>query len=348
MRKLKDIDKVGQELALYKFPTEEVTYEQAQGIATDGGLISYTDAKGKAITVMAAAALTTANKAKEMPRFVWHKAVTRAAGAKTKKGYDTTGYGYQFIVNALNEVLGMDGWRTEAAHDETPGEYESGRPNWHVLVRMRMILRFASQATEVIKDAAKKEVDTRVVEISHEGHGGHRSSERESAYKGATTNAIKKVAAMFGLGRTAYEGTLDEDYQALEGKLAPPKVKAADKPPKNKVTTGAKKDKGAKPATQPRTTRKPKDRWPGFVKEIENLFKNVDISDADRDSGVNALLEVQFGIPIPQQEQPSADRDAALNGAWQLLSQAEPDKRAFILQSAQEMWAAAQKEGGGE
>src|SRR3954469_10974321 len=39
-------------------------------------------------------------------------AIQRTSASVTGKGYDTTGIGYQHIVNRLNEVLGLGNWRT--------------------------------------------------------------------------------------------------------------------------------------------------------------------------------------------------------------------------------------------
>jgi hypothetical protein len=41
--------------------------------------------------------------------------------------------------------------------------------------------------------------------------GGHLASSEADARKGAFTNAFKKAAAFFGVGRQAYEGSLDDD-----------------------------------------------------------------------------------------------------------------------------------------
>ncbi|MEO1303311.1 MAG: hypothetical protein AAFV36_09110, partial [Myxococcota bacterium] len=37
-------------------------------------------------------------------------AIERTDGRRTGKGYDTVGYGYQWVVDRLNEVLGPQGW----------------------------------------------------------------------------------------------------------------------------------------------------------------------------------------------------------------------------------------------
>jgi hypothetical protein len=48
-------------------------------------------------------------------------------------------------------------------------------------------------------------------EITHSEFGGHRSSDLTDAFKGASTNALKKASAFFGVGKEAFEGTIDED-----------------------------------------------------------------------------------------------------------------------------------------
>ena len=56
--------------------------------------------------------------------------------------------------------------------------------------------------------------------------GGHLASSEADARKGAFTNAFKKAAAFFGVGRQAYEGSLDDDNvpadQEQEVQQAPP------------------------------------------------------------------------------------------------------------------------------
>ena len=40
-------------------------------------------------------------------------AIERTEGRITGRGYDTSGIKYQYVVNRLNEVLGIGGWRTQ-------------------------------------------------------------------------------------------------------------------------------------------------------------------------------------------------------------------------------------------
>jgi len=59
--------------------------------------------------------------------------------------------------------------------------------------------------------------------------GGHTSMAEADARKGAYTNAFKKAAAFFGVGRQAYEGSLDDDNlpteqeESVVQQVAPPR-----------------------------------------------------------------------------------------------------------------------------
>ena len=126
------------------------------------------------------------NLSKALPK----EAIQKSEGSKTGKGYDTTGYGYQYIVNRLNEVVGIDGWNYEYKEiNRSDGVSRSGTPRIGVCVEIRL----------TIAGTTKPMV------------GGHTSNNYTDALKGAITNSLKKAAAMFGVGKEAYEKTIDED-----------------------------------------------------------------------------------------------------------------------------------------
>lgn len=132
----------------------------------------------------------------ELSKPLAKEAVQRSVGAKTGKGYDTTGYGYQFIVNRFNEVLGLGGWNWSFEEIErAEGSYKSG--------------------TKFISITGKATITVSLPdgEISHSEYGGHQSSNLTDALKGASTNALKKTASFFGVGKDAFEGSIDEDNQ---------------------------------------------------------------------------------------------------------------------------------------
>lgn len=147
------------------------------------------------------------------------EAVDRTKGVETKKGYDTTGYRYQYAVNRLNEVMGPENWRYEwEILREACGEFQSGRPRWEITVKTSISLLVGDHWTD-----AKSCV------------GGHVSTTHEDALKGAITNSFKKTAAFFGVGKQAYEGSIDEDMKPQEeGAATPVKAPAKDVEPKEK------------------------------------------------------------------------------------------------------------------
>ena len=123
------------------------------------------------------------------------EAVQRSTGAKTGKGYDTTGYGYQYIVNRFNEVLGIGGWNWSFKEVErAEGAYRSGQ-KFYAISGEATITLFLEEGKS----------------IAHTEYGGHQSASITDALKGASTNALKKTAAFFGVGKAAFEKTIDED-----------------------------------------------------------------------------------------------------------------------------------------
>lgn len=126
-------------------------------------------------------------------------AIERTKGSVTRKGYDTTGVKYQYVVNRLNDVLGVGGWRFDATYDVTEHRTQKGRAMY--AAECMLVLQLGEYRDGVF-----------VVTAERSGPGGHDSLSRPDAKKGALTNALKKVAAMFGVGWQAYAGTLDDDH----------------------------------------------------------------------------------------------------------------------------------------
>ena len=148
------------------------------------------------------------------------EAVERVSKEQSKKGYDTTGYGYQFVVNRLNEVLGLRGWGyTYKILKELEGVYEKSNNNFYE-VTMEVGLWILSE--DNIRYAV----------------GGHTARSYSDAVKGALTNAFKKAAAFWGVGRQAYEGTLDEDTSIPEPETE--RVVLASKSPQEKSSATTK------------------------------------------------------------------------------------------------------------
>ena len=122
--------------------------------------------------------------------------IQRTTKEQTQKGYNTTGYGYQFIVNRFNEVLGIGGWNWSFTEIErAEGAYRSGQKFYSVTGSVTITVFLENEKS-----------------ISHTEFGGHQSALITDALKGASTNALKKTSAFFGVGKQAFEKTIDEDY----------------------------------------------------------------------------------------------------------------------------------------
>jgi hypothetical protein len=125
-------------------------------------------------------------------------AIQRTEGRITGRGYDTTGIGYQFICNRLNEVLGVGGWRAHRTVTVKEVTTAKGRQAFEAICDLTLELGSWENGDFVVFAEALAD-------------GGHTSMSEADARKGSYTNALKKAAAMFGCGRQAYEGTLDDD-----------------------------------------------------------------------------------------------------------------------------------------
>lgn len=121
--------------------------------------------------------------------------IQKTDGQKTKKGYDTTGYGYQWCVDRLNTACGLEGWEYNyTILRETSGKFKTGTPFYDITV----------EVTITIKDTGSRKCV-----------GGHIAILYADALKGAITNAFKKTAAFFGVGSAAYRGKVDDDNEPL-------------------------------------------------------------------------------------------------------------------------------------
>lgn len=135
------------------------------------------------------------------------EAIQRTKARETRKGYDTDGYGYQWCIDLLNEAAGLGHWRilsSEAFTENT--EYSNGRKAYEVGYDVTIQLgNWTTAGFEILAETPCTP-------------GGHISTSRSDARKGALTNAIKKAIAFFGIGAAAYRGELDDDNLPPEGR----------------------------------------------------------------------------------------------------------------------------------
>ena len=126
------------------------------------------------------------------------EAVERTDGRVTGRGYSTTGLKYQYVVNRMNETLGLGGWRVHRTIRTKATTTAKGRPAYESVAEVTIELgtwidgQFIAWADAV-------------------ADGGHTSGNEADSIKGAHTNAIKKCCAFFGCGKDAYQGSIDDD-----------------------------------------------------------------------------------------------------------------------------------------
>lgn len=132
---------------------------------------------------------------KQLSEAMDQDAIQRTAGSETKKGYDTTGFGYQYCVDRFNDILGEDwGYEWHILKD-LDGAYQSGMPYHDVTVMVSIWVKDKNNARSCA--------------------GGHTARTFADALKGAITNGFKKTAAFWGVGREAYAGEIDDDNVPL-------------------------------------------------------------------------------------------------------------------------------------
>ena len=136
----------------------------------------------------------------------------RTSGKETGKGYDTSGVGYQHVVNRLNEVLGPGHWQTEHAMDLFEARKTTNNRTMFG-AEAKLTLLFGNWVGPDFEPIAR-----------YEGYGEHESLRRGDAKKGAYTNGFKKAAGMAGVGREAYEGAIDDDNKPA----APPEFPSGE------------------------------------------------------------------------------------------------------------------------
>jgi len=127
------------------------------------------------------------------------EAVERTDGRVTGRGYSTTGIKYQYVVDRLNAVLGVGGFRTERTITVKPITTAKGRPGFEAIAEVKLELG--------------EWIDGRFLVYAQAwGDGGHVAMGEADSRKGSFTNAFKKAAAFMGPGRDAYRGTIDDDH----------------------------------------------------------------------------------------------------------------------------------------
>jgi hypothetical protein len=136
------------------------------------------------------------------------EAIERTDGRQTGKGYSTTGIKAQFIINRLNETLGIGGWRTHRTIAVKEIATNSGRKAYEAVC-------------DLIPELGEWTDVTFVPFAEALADGGHISMSEADARKGAFSNGLKKAAAAFGASWQAYAGTIDDDNVPSDSPVQP-------------------------------------------------------------------------------------------------------------------------------
>lgn len=209
--------------------------------------------------------------------------IQRTEGRLTGRGYDTTGIAYQFIVNRLNEVLGVGGFRVHREVTVKAIQRSNGKPAFEAICDLTLELGEWVSGTFVA--FAESLAD-----------GGHVSSSEADARKGAYTNAFKKAAAFHGVGRQAYEGSLDDDNLPTE---APAPVDAFAPPPLRAVTPPTSAPAVVAVARQPAVAsdRQVSDRNRLSSKQLSAIWSMARKLGAEQ-SAFRGKVKAQFGVQL--------------------------------------------------
>lgn len=126
--------------------------------------------------------------------------------------FEMTGYIRQFVDNRFNDVLGVDHWAVNTAilYDGFEDEKQQEGRMREILMKVTIVL---GNWAIVEKPERGQPLLDFIPLAERTGFGGASSTSRANAYKGALTDTIKKVAAMYGVGRQAYEQTIDEAFR---------------------------------------------------------------------------------------------------------------------------------------
>lgn len=136
------------------------------------------------------------------------EAIERTKGSVTGKGYDTAGVRAQFLINRLNEVLGLGCYRIHRTINVRTITTPKGRSMYEAVCDMTVELG--------------EWVDGKFVVFAESvSDGGHLATSEIDAKKGSHTGALKRALAGFGIGKAAWEGRLDDDNVPADGEFSP-------------------------------------------------------------------------------------------------------------------------------
>ena len=211
------------------------------------------------------------------------EAIERTKGKVTGRGYDTSGVKVQYVINRLNDVLGLGGFRVEPDITVRERPARNGRTVFEAVCDITMQL-------------GRWEDGSFVAFAEAPATGGHVAALEADARKGALSNSIKKAAAAFGVAWQAFAGRLDEDnspaeqddWHAEESEHSKPVQRGDQRPQENGRITSSRAASASWNGTEPpialavsAATRSPTPRkaasssMPSLVMTVESTSKQT-------------------------------------------------------------------------
>lgn len=159
------------------------------------------------------------------------EALEKTDGRRNGRGFDTVGYKVAYVIQRLNAVCGLGGWRVHREVSVREITSASGRKAWEATASVVLeLVEWQSGSAVTYADAVG------------DGGGVSYTSEADSR-KMSTSSAIKKAASMLGCGWQAYagelsDGTEDGDVDTGPAQAAAPARVAVQAPPAGQVPPG--------------------------------------------------------------------------------------------------------------
>lgn len=139
----------------------------------------------------------------------------------TKKGYDTTGIIVQFLINRLNEEVGIGHWQIIVL-DQSVETYKTKDERTRYAATCKIVMQFGNWRNDKLRATETEDWHIGGFHVLAErpGVGGSDSSNQADGEKGALTGAIKNACKLFGCGKEVYEGeggqVSDQDKRQAE------------------------------------------------------------------------------------------------------------------------------------
>lgn len=181
----------------------------------------------------------------EFQKPISEEGIQESKASVTQKGYDTIGYGYAWISERLNKVVGFC-WRI-LEQNESIKEVKSNTGKSMYEVSVDVLIQLGNWKNKEIEEEERIEKldlelkntlikknfhiirEFEVLAESPIGNGWHKAFSLADAKKGAKTNGFKKAAGFFGIGNEAYKKSIDEENQGVKDALAKKRRKSGNK-----------------------------------------------------------------------------------------------------------------------